>query len=412
MYKKLLIFLVIGLCLAGCKSNVVTKESSAILPSQNPPGGLKPEEVPQFVCFGFDDNSYSGYDGSCGDGGMDWAVKAFENKKNPDGTSCKTSFYCASQFIDDSMDNLDVDSLVKESWRRAYVVGHEIGLHTHAHPHGSNVEWDKDPPVWNNVLKKAGWKVEIEKNMEFLTKPYTPNAPNPNGWGPGVKKADLVGFRTPFLEFNNATFEALLEYDNVLYDCTIEEGFQDDQDGTNFFWPYQLDKGSPISDATFARDFSGRDILGSYPGLWEMPAYCVIAPDDENCEKYGLKPGFREELKKRVDYFDPADGKITGFDWNLWVEFQMTRPEVEAVLKNTLDLRLKGNKSPFLVGLHSDMYSSNYKKHNDEENKIVEHYKESQKAIENFITYALNKKVVWIVSTKSVIAWMKDPMPL
>lgn len=412
MLKKLVFLLFVGLIIVSCTITKINKKDANILPSKNPPGGLKPEEVPQFVCFGFDDNSYSGYPGSGGDGGMLWAINLFKNKKNADESLCKASFYLASKYIDDTIENLENDSLVKESWRKAYLSGHEIGLHTHTHPHGSMVEWEKDPPVWNNVLKKVDWYKEIEKKFQFLTKPYNPSISSPSEWDPGIKKNEIIGFRTPFLEFNNATFEALLEFQGVLYDCSIEEGFQDEQNGTNFYWPYQLDKGSPISDATFKDSFTGREVVGSYPGLWEMPAYCVFVPDDNNREKYGLQPGFRNELKKRVDFFNPEDGKITGLDWNLWAEFKMAKNEVEAVLKYTLDLRIKGNRAPFLIGMHSDMYSSKYRNNNDEDKQIFENYKQSQEAIENFINYAISKKEVRIVPVKSVLTWMKNPIPL
>jgi peptidoglycan/xylan/chitin deacetylase (PgdA/CDA1 family) len=404
--------LFIGLFIGSCSKNIINKNNVAILPSKNPPGRLKTEEVPQFVCFGFDDNSYTGYTESGGDGGMLWAINLFKNKKNADGSLCKASFYFTTKYIDNTLEHLESDSLIKESWREAYLLGHEIGLHSHTHPHGAVVEWEKDPPVWKNVLKKADWYEEIEKNFQFLTKPYNLNKSSPSEWGPGITKSEIVGFRTPFLEFNNATFEALLEYQGVLYDCSIEEGFQDEQDGTNFYWPYQLDRGSPVSNATFRESFTGREVVGSYPGLWEMPAYCVIVPDDENCEKYGLQPGFRNELKKRVDYFNPEDGKITGFDWNLWTAFSMTKKEVEAVLKYTLDLRLKGNRAPFLIGMHSDMYNSKYKNNNDSDNQVVENYIQCQEAIENFINYALSKEEVRIVPIKSVLVWMNNPISL
>ena len=62
--------------------------------------------------------------------------------------------------------------------------------------------------------------------------------------GPGVTEEDIFGFRTPFLKYNNATFEAL-QAEGFVYDCSIEEGYQPDHDGTNYYWPYTLDEGSP-----------------------------------------------------------------------------------------------------------------------------------------------------------------------
>ena len=40
--------------------------------SQSPPGGLKPEQSPMFVCFGFDDNAYAD--------GIKWFRELVKNK--------------------------------------------------------------------------------------------------------------------------------------------------------------------------------------------------------------------------------------------------------------------------------------------------------------------------------------------
>src|SRR4051794_30763809 len=42
--------------------------------SQSPPFGLHPDQVPQFVSFGFDDNGYSGLPESNGTGGFAWST--------------------------------------------------------------------------------------------------------------------------------------------------------------------------------------------------------------------------------------------------------------------------------------------------------------------------------------------------
>jgi len=92
MLKKLVFLLFVGLIIVSCTITKINKKDANILPSKNPPGGLKPEEVPQFVCFGFDDNSYSGYPGSGGDGGMLWAINLFKNKKMRMKVSVKQVF--------------------------------------------------------------------------------------------------------------------------------------------------------------------------------------------------------------------------------------------------------------------------------------------------------------------------------
>ena len=103
-----------------------------------------------------------------------------------------------------------------------------------------------------------------------------------------------------------------------------------------------------------------RGAQGAAAELWELPVYALIVPPDEDCERYGVATGLRARLHRVHDYFDPADGKITGFDWNLWVEFGMTGPEVVATFKYSLDRRLAGNRTPLTFGTHSDLYSEQY----------------------------------------------------
>lgn len=79
-----------------------------VLASQNPPGGLNVENVPQFVNFTFDDNGKSGLYGSGTVGGMQFILNLFSQYKNPKAKDTKAnnpktfdespvqgSFYCA-----------------------------------------------------------------------------------------------------------------------------------------------------------------------------------------------------------------------------------------------------------------------------------------------------------------------------
>src|SRR5262249_36319064 len=52
----------------------------------NPPAGLKPSQVPQFVMLGFDDNAYAD--------GINWVVDTlFANRKNADGSPARATFF-------------------------------------------------------------------------------------------------------------------------------------------------------------------------------------------------------------------------------------------------------------------------------------------------------------------------------
>ena len=87
----------------------------------------------------------------------------------------------------------------------------------------------------------------------------------------------------------------------------------------------------------------------------EIPLYNFIVPPDDACMHYGIPAGLRDRLKKANDYFDTADGEITGMDWNLWNEFGMTPAEFTATLEYSLDQHLTGNRVPMTVGIHSEL---------------------------------------------------------
>lgn len=419
--KKILLTLTILILLTACIETTPKRPAYTdnVEASVNPPGGLTPEQVPQFVVFGFDDNNYSGMEGSGGTGGVSWVLDYFGSKTNPegngntqtfDGTSLKASFYATTSYISSS--SSEANNFVKISWNRAYTEGFEIASHTHSHPHGARVNWNVWPAEWNVLMDTEDWYKQVTKSLEWLSKPFSPDVEKGDSeFGAGVPLDEIIGFRTPFLEQNDDTITALQQL-GLLYDCTIEEGWQAGQDGSNFFWPYTLNNGSPVADATYDDWYVGRGTITSHPGFWEIPCYTVFVPTDEECEQYGIEPGFRQRLNDKLDYFDVAAGNISGLDWNLWIEFGMTKDEFVAVLKYNLDIRLAGNKAPFTIGMHSDIYSSKYEGSNLEGEKIYADLKERQEAVEEFIEYALTKHDVRLVSAKQMLDWLRDPSAL
>ena len=199
-------------------------------------------------------------------------------------------------------------------------------------------------------------------------------------------------------------FDPLICPTLLWYDCSIEEGNQSDQDGTNYFWPYTLHKGSP-GYASAPRNV-GAAAVGDFPGLWELPQYAVIVPPDEACEKYGVESGFRDRMKATQSYFDVEDGKITSFDYNLWYEFEMTKAEFVATLSYTFDLRIKGNRVPFFMGVHSDEYAE----FGEEAENAT--YEERREAIVEFIEHVLTHEDTRLVSAKQVLDWLREPVAL
>jgi peptidoglycan/xylan/chitin deacetylase (PgdA/CDA1 family) len=345
-------------------------------PSANPPGGLKPEQVPMFIAFGFDDNTF-------GDG-VTWVATEFAKRKNPagtgrpetyDGTSVRATFYDTSQYV-----------AAASAWKAAYVNGHELGNHTVSHMDGRG-------------FSEAQWDTEIKGCIDFHT-----------GASVGQKRDDIWGFRTPQLRYNEATFTIVHKY-KFWYDCSIEEGVQPDQDATNFLWPYTLDSGSP-GNVAHPNPMVARP--KTWPkGLWEMPAYKVVMPPDADAAKYGVPAGLRAKMKAlHPEGIGINEAKITGLDYNLWAPaaagaYNFTKAEFVATLKFSLDQRLKGNRAPFLMGMHSFYYSSQYTE------PTSTPLAERRAAVIEFLDWALAAHPdVRIVTTKAVLDWIRNPVPL
>ncbi|HVN33500.1 MAG TPA: polysaccharide deacetylase family protein [Thermoanaerobaculaceae bacterium] len=372
----------------------------AARPTARPPAGLASQQVPLFVAFGSDDNGYSGLEGSGAGGGLHFLTELFAGRLNPagtrnpatfDGVPLHYSFYVNTQYITADADTSAYSVVredpvwVKRAWREALEAGHEIGVHTHSHPHGRE-------------FTVAQWEDEMQRCIEILERPYAEEeTPGPRDLSPGlgVARDQLIGFRTPFLEYADATLTAA-QNQGFAYDCSLEEGLQEDQNGRNFLWPYRLDHGSP-----------GNPTIGPHPGLWEIPVYVFIVPPDEACERLGVAPGLRTALKRRQDYFDTTAGKITGMDWNLWCEFAMSPAEFLATIMYTVELRLSGNRAPLTIGLHSELYSDR-----QASSECAATPAERRAALESLVTYLQQHEAVRIVSAWELLAWLRHPVPL
>ncbi len=140
--------------------------------------------------------------------------------------------------------------------------------------------------------------------------------------------------------------------------------------------------------------------------LWELPVYAVVVPPDEACARYGVEPGLRARLHAVRDYLNPADGKITGFDWNLWVDFAMTPAEFVATLRYTLDQRLAGNRAPLTFGTHSDIYSEQY------EALPNSTAAQRRQALAEVLEEALRRPEVRVVSARQLLDWLRHPAAL
>lgn len=197
--------------------------------SFNPPGGLPPSRVPQFVCFGWDDNGLAD--------GMNWVLDELKARKNPAGRGNSATFdgspLLNSFYMKGLVETVDEPQAVHASWKRAYAEGHEIGNHTFRH-----VAIDAD-----NEIRRC------DSILESI----------------GIPKSGIPGYRTPQLAVVVEVFKAVYKR-GFLYDCTVEH-----HNGTaegRYVWPYTLENG--WHGSAFGA------LSMSFPGMWELPVHQFV----------------------------------------------------------------------------------------------------------------------------------------
>ncbi len=369
-----------------------------------PPKGLQPNEVPQFVVLGFDDNTEAE--------GIDWVRELFADKYNRDGSEARVSFYMnTAKFHNDVDYNA---SALLGAVKRLSATTHEIGNHTDNHMvhlmsaaiadknDGLNMDVQvgadaSEETYFDRIkrLSKSAWEERILAATNDLVTLAEINANT------------IKGFRAPYLLYTGATMSILKEQ-NFIYDCSVEEGYSLEFDGTNFRWPYQLNEGSPgHTESWYGRgDNEERVDINTIEGLWELPNYALMVPQDSECAQYGIEPGLWNRLVANIPYL--TDYKVTGLDYNLWSMGGVNKAEMLGILKYNLDLRLKGNRAPFMFGTHSQYYTKEWAD-DFAPNATVE---EMRSAISEFVDYALSKEVVRIRPSIEIIKWCQDPKPL
>lgn len=398
--------------------------------SRVPPAGLAVEQVPCFVVLGFDDNPRSG---SETDGGVHWVVSMMEGKMNPsrefpnaktfDGAPAKVTFYnnpeAFTGYFEDGPENLI------PAYRRAYEAGHEMANHTFNH-------WRDWMGARIINASEEEWLAQIDKADLWMSKPWPTdseldgkaqweiNAMMGSGnYGAGIPLDSIRGFRAPYLMYNKNTFTGLKKR-GIWYDCSIEDGMEDiNEDGTSLRWPYTMDNGSTSGSATAHQDVNqdkdgmlDHGEVSEVSGFWQLPNSPVFIPHDSLAVTYGFEPGLRDRAKSTTS--SGSEDRIIGLDYNIVVKNELDRTanglkanEYLAILKYTLDLRLQGNRAPFMFGTHSQFYRDQW----------AQTYtnmtgSELRQALEDFVDYALSKSEVRIVRGIDVIEWMQNPVPL
>lgn len=368
-------------------------------PSIQPPHNLSPQNVPLFVVFGFDDNLTAS--------GIDWANSLFQHKYNQgsikpdaaknqsptfDATPARASFYMNTRGFNEFVKGPPAPLINRV--KQLHHFGHEIGNHTHNHHYDL---YDKNLSHFQkriHGISQKDWEQRIQQcNLTLKQHHITDNI--------------ITGFRAPYLQYNQALFTAL-NNNHFIYDASITEGIAKKFNGKNLRWPYTLENGSPGHNEGWTNhpDNPLAVTLNDLPALWELPVYVLMIPTDDLANDYHFQEGLWQRMQKSLPYL--TNHRITGIDYNLWVNAKLQAKEVLAILKYNLDLRLAGNRAPLTFGLHSQYYTDKeWQKSYAPQTSLPN----MQQAIRDFVDYALSKKDVRVRPGKDVIAWCKNPIP-
>ena len=401
---------------ASARSKVVT----SLAWSHNPPGGRDPKTIPQLVAVTFDDNF--GLAAANATGGMNDINAFYAGKNNPagdgnpdnfDGTPIGTTFYYTTIYISPSTETVgggkpgeDSGGRNRKAWTTAFQNGHEAADHTVNHFNGGVVALDTDDCCRPRHWSVADWTAEIKGAKDKLI--------DPQG-GIGATADDVIGFRTPFLGYNDNTFTSLTNQ-GFAYDTSLMNCYADDEDATSCSWPYTLDDGSPDIEHVSAKltrktptPWSFPKVT-SHPGLWELPPTTLVIPPDSEAANYKFTEGLRARVAAQANpypsVYEASTGKMAGLDYSLLMDAKVTPAEMAAILEYNLDQHLAGNRAPIVFIAHSHLYAfSDADDNPDTPSKAVRDAR--WKALTDFLTYAMSKPEVRIVPAKNVLAWVQ-----
>ncbi|GAA5963160.1 hypothetical protein JCM21900_002935 [Sporobolomyces salmonicolor] len=208
---------------------------NCVCASSSPPGGLSPQDVPQFITFTADDAIQS-YTIEVLDYflGQRKPANALSSRKlNPNGCPATSTYFTSLMYTN--------YSLVTD-W---YVAGNEIADHTMTHVGTPNAS-------------------EVNGNLRAL-----------NAFS-GIPMSEIQGFRAPFLNWTGETMQ-LLHNASFTYDSSATSASLPNASSTDAYWPYTLDNGFANNCLDVDGICQGQLKL---PGMWEIPMYATF--EDNN----------------------------------------------------------------------------------------------------------------------------------
>eukprot|EP01083_Nonionella_stella_P283505 965042_1 len=291
--------------------------------SSIPPGNMALADIPMFLTFTIDDALH---------GESHDLTGVIMNHTNRNNEPIPLTYFISNEFTDYSF------------VQKRYLEGCEIAIHTVTHTTSVNSDMAK----WYNEIKQSRDLISEHSNI-----PLT----------------EMVGFRAPFLEKSDISFQVLNDQE-FLYDSTTINKLQ----YNNLFdWPYTLDIYEPGFVYTV-----GEGPKQSYPGLWEVPMYSL----------YKDFPNKQKKNKKNKQAYDIMDYTTTN---------QANQANYTLMLQSFKDNfmhRMNTNKSPMGLYFHSSWLYTDA----------------NVQAMNEFIEWVLTFDNTWIVNNKDVINWINNPI--
>lgn len=264
--------------------------------STSPPGGLAPEDTPQFIVLTHDDAISA--DTNVG-------IRAITNKHtNRNGCNMPTTFYVLEAGTS--------CELAKAFWEE----NSEIAIHSKTHL----------PLVDPFPGGPSKMRDEMFSARAFLNETC------------GIPLEDMVGYRAPQLVHNPPVRQMLASAQPpFLYDSSIPDFWgnnsQISPNASVRLWPYSMDAGIPQDCAYFAGDSCTQQ--ERYPGLWEFPLLNTQA--ENGTLLYSMDPGTTG-----------GDGGYSSTD-----TAGLPADELEALLKQNFDYSYYGNRAPYGLYIHT-----------------------------------------------------------
>ncbi|MEI6514989.1 MAG: polysaccharide deacetylase family protein [bacterium] len=293
--------------------------ANTVAPSTTPPGGLSPSNMPQIVLLTFDDSVTSN--------SFQLVQSVLTNHVNPNGNPIKSTFF------------VSLDAKVDYGWvNQLYAAGHEIAIHTMTHSTSTNTDF-------------STWRKEIAGCRRALSR------------FAAIPLSDIVGFRAPYLQFNNNSFQILAER-GLLYDSSLLEWPGSySANAAHYLWPYTLEAGVVQSNQT------GAFPIQPVPGLFEIPLWNQVTSGVSAVS------------------MDPPDSMDSNAVVSLW--------------KTNFLFHYEGNRAPYGLYLHATssnqwLSNTNYPWRND--------------ALNAFISWARSHPDVWFITMHDLANFMRDPV--